>query len=350
MEQMPSPSDPQDARKLQAPAVGRKVLSADGDQMVYVDELSPSEVLLLMQFVFLLEERLRRSGGGIDLMQRVPHTFGFLQVESAIEVMLKRLFDELPYQCTTTGLRFASREKLRKHNDVLYRRRALAQQRQRGAEARGWMETIPEWVGNRDLVVGPALFQIGSSADEGTSGSRADRSNASQRAQRTAAMRELDALEEEDESDEDEDPERDRWLCPFDDRRSVCPISGEPFERTWSRSLNSWAFSDVVAVEVGTTDKVLRFPARQGEVPERLSESAVVFKKSCFLNTAPPKRLEALEDCSAIHAFLKKSNGEVAPLELPAATAEAAKELTPVAEDPDLAALATSRPSAAKFF
>eukprot|EP00427_Karlodinium_veneficum_P065646 CAMPEP_0169305892 /NCGR_PEP_ID=MMETSP1017-20121227/405_1 /TAXON_ID=342587 /ORGANISM="Karlodinium micrum, Strain CCMP2283" /LENGTH=488 /DNA_ID=CAMNT_0009398951 /DNA_START=278 /DNA_END=1740 /DNA_ORIENTATION=+ len=174
MEQMPvrgtSLSDAAAARK-QAPCIGRKVLSAEGDQMVYVDELSPNEVLLLLQLIFLLEERLRKGGGpgggagaDLDLTQRIPHTFSYLQVEPAIDVMLKRFFDDLPYQCPTTGLRFGSREKLRRHNDGLFRRRALQQQRQRGAEARGWMETIPEWVGNRDLNVGPALFQLGGGA------------------------------------------------------------------------------------------------------------------------------------------------------------------------------------------
>merc|ERR1719361_2200754 len=123
-----------------------------------------------MQLIFLLEERVRSSGGGIDLTQRIPHTFSYLQVEPAIDVMLKRFFDELPFQCTTTGLRFGSREKLRKHHDALYRRRTLLQQRQRGAEARGWMESIPEWVGNRDLVVGPALFSIGGAGDDAAAG------------------------------------------------------------------------------------------------------------------------------------------------------------------------------------
>eukprot|EP00435_Cladocopium_sp_Y103_P047141 s51_g13.t1 len=36
--------------------VGRKVLGASGDQLVYVDAISPGEMLLLMQFVFMLEE------------------------------------------------------------------------------------------------------------------------------------------------------------------------------------------------------------------------------------------------------------------------------------------------------
>jgi hypothetical protein len=281
--------------KKQAPCIGRKVMSAEGDQMVYVDELSPSEVLLLMQLIFLLEERLQKSGrpGGLgadlDLTQRIPHTFSYLQVEPAIDVMLKRFFDELPYQCPTTGLRFGSREKLRRHNDGLFRRRTLQQQRQRGLEARGWMETIPDWVGNRDLNVGPALFQLGGGAamEEATA----------QRAQRAAE------LQETADDEEEEDSERSRWICPLDERRAVCPISGEPFERQWSHSLNDWAFSDVVAVELGTSDKVLRFPAKNPGDPERLGESALLFKKACFLSTAAPKRLAALEECCTMHAI-----------------------------------------------
>merc|ERR1719210_1272921 len=199
MEQMPTKTVPQEVQKLEVPSVGRKVLGASGEQMVYVDELSPSETLLLLQLIFLLEERLRRTGGGIDLTQRIPHTFSYLQVEPAIDVMLKRFFDELPFQCTTTGLRFASREKLRKHHDALYRRRTLLQQRQRGAEARGWMESIPEWVGNRDLVVGPALFRLGGAGEDALK---------MPEVQRVAYD---DALESEDENDGQL-----RWICPLD--------------------------------------------------------------------------------------------------------------------------------------
>jgi len=310
LEQMPvrEPTAPQagSQRKKEA-CVGRKVLGAEGEQMVYVDELSPSEILLLMQLVFLLEERLKASGGGpggsLDITQRIPHTFSYLQMDGAIDVMLKRLFDELPHQCAQTGLRFASREKLRKHNDALYRRRAAQTQRQRGAEARGWMETIPEWVGNRDIVVGPALFQLGG-------GAAIDEANA-QRAQRASALEDAVGMDEE----EDEASERNRWICPLDERRSVCPISGEPFEREWSQALNDWAFSDVVAMELGTTDQVLRFPPKNPKDPERLSESAFLFKKSCFLNTSPAQRLAALEDCRTAHALGREEDKPKAPVQ-----------------------------------
>jgi len=324
MEQMPTQSLlPQEGRKREA-VVGRKVLSARGDQMVYVDELCPSEVLLLMQLVFLLEERLRRGGGGVDLAQRIPHTFGYLQVEPAIDVMLKRFFDELPHQCTTTGLRFATREKLRKHHDALYRRRTLVQQRQRGAEARGWMESIPEWVGNRDLVVGPALFRLGGTIDDAPK-----------------AMENQRSREEDGSDEEDWFGEQSRWMVPLDERRSVCPVSGEPFERTWSCALNDWAFSDVVAVEPGS-DRILRFqPAGSDEVgtqggPRRLSETAVLFKKSCFFNTSLPKRLQAIEECGSINA-----------LALPGIPTP---QKVSVCEDLELAALAQARPLSKKFF
>lgn len=323
MEQMPTKSVTQES-KLEAPCVGRKVLGASGDQMVYVDELSPSETLLLAQFIFLLEERLRRSGGGIDLTQRIPHTFSYLQVEPAIDVMLKRFFGELPFQCTTTGLRFASQEKLRKHHDALYRRRTLQQQRQRGAEARGWMESIPEWVGNRDLVVGPALFRLGEAGED------------AQRAQ-DLHMR-LPAPGASDDEEGDGESRGSRWICPLDERRAVCPVSGEAFQRTWSEALNDWAFTDVVAVELGAT-RPLRFPPGGPIGPHGLSETAVLFKRSCFFNSAPAKRQEALDDCrrGGLPAESCKDRAACAP-------AAAARE------DPGLVALAAARPPPRRFF
>merc|ERR1712232_1501603 len=166
----------------------------------------------------LLEERLKRNTGGADLAQRIPHTFGYLDMEPIIDVMLKRFFDEVPYQCTTTGLRFATRDKLKKHYDALYRRRQAVQNRQARSAARDWMESIPDWVGNRDLVVGPALFRLGAAADEAAR---------AQELQRGAESSDL-AGDEASQS---------RWVCPMDTRRSVCPVSGEPLTRIWSEEL-----------------------------------------------------------------------------------------------------------------
>jgi len=324
IEQMPGRlgQQEQDAPPQEAPCVGRKVLSAEGEQMVYVDELAPSEVLLLMQLIFLLEERIRSTGGGLDLAQRIPHTFSYLQVEPAIDVMLKRFFDELPYQCTTTGLRFSSRERLRKHHDSLYRRRTLQQQRQRGAEARGWMDSIPEWVGNRDLVVGPALFRLGGASDDVTK-----------------PVQEALHEPQSDEEDTDVDPFG-RWAVPYDVRRSVCPISGEALEKTWSTTLNDWACKDVVVVELGA-DKPVRFPPGGPIGPHGLSETSVIFKKSCFFNTLPEKRLQALEECRSTHCLLK-TNGATGGAPEPKKTTKS--------EEPELQALAAFRRPAAKFF
>jgi hypothetical protein len=284
---MPAKAPPPELA-AQFPLVGRKVLSAAGEQMVYVDELSPNESLLLMQLIFLLEERLRRSGGSLDVAQRIPHTFSYLQVEHMIDVMLKRFFDEVPFQCDKTGLRFTTREKLRKHQDVINRRKQMQQHKQRGAEARGWMEPIPEWVGNRDLVVGPALFRLGGAGEDGG-----------------AATAEKGLPGGGGASDAEDNEDEQRWICPLDERRSVCPISGELFQRTWSTALNDWAFTDVIAVELNSSQP-LRFPggARQrgAKAQPGLSETAVLFKKSCFYNTAPQKRLQALEECRYISA------------------------------------------------
>merc|ERR1739848_986018 len=137
-----------------------------------------------------------------------------------------------------------------------------------------------------------------------------------QRAQRAAELQDAS----DDDGEDVEDSERSRWICPLDERRAVCPISGEPFEKQWSYSLNDWAFSDVVAVELGTTDKVLRFPQKNPGDPERLSESALLFKKSCFLNTATSKRLTALEECCSVHAL--GDDDDEAPKRIEKATPE----------------------------
>ncbi|CAE7437681.1 unnamed protein product, partial [Symbiodinium necroappetens] len=220
MSQMPRKGE---ARERRRQPVGRKILGAAGEQMVYVDAMSPGEMLLLMQFVFMLEEKLRSTGRSVDLAQRVSHSFSYLQVDLAVDVMLKWVFDGLPFQCGTTGLRFANREKLRRQNESLKKRKEL---RQMNSEARGWMDSIPDWVGNRDLVVGPALFRLG--GDVG-------------KAAPVEAPAALDELPEE------------RWEVPCDERRSVCPISGERFDRVWSSTLNDWAFVGAVAAEASAT-------------------------------------------------------------------------------------------------
>merc|ERR1712050_473155 len=97
---------------------------------------------------------------------------------------------------------------------------------------------------------------------------------------------------------QDDDDEQGRWICPLDERRSVCPISGETLTKTWSHTLNDWAYVDVVAAEPGLV-KPIRFPPGGAMGPHGLSETAVLFKRSCFFNTAPSRRLRALEECRA---------------------------------------------------
>jgi hypothetical protein len=312
------------------------VLGASGDQLVYVDELSPNEVLLLMQLVFLLEERLKRNAGAVDYAQRIPHTFGYLDIEPIIDVMLKRFFDEVPFQCTTTGLRFATREKLRKHYDALYRRRQAVQNRQSRSAARDWMENIADWVGNRDLVVGPALFRLGGAADD-----------------QVRAQEHLRAAES---SHVARDGSSSSWVCPMDARRSVCPVSGEPFARIWSEELNDWAFADVAVAELGSS-KPVRFPqgSNNDEPMPQLTETAVLYKRSCFFNTGQAKRLQALEECRSIHCFA------AAPTEA-SVSVEGKKMLSPppsspspspAEEEPELADFRKElerRPTPGRFF
>merc|ERR1719161_3329221 len=244
LEQMPSGSS-SDLRVDDMPSVGRRVLGASGEQMVYVDELHPNEILMLMQYVFHLEEHLKRAGqANTDLTQRVPHSFTSGGQEISTALVLRKFFDDYPYQCTTTGLRFASRDKMRKHHDALFKRRSA--KNTKGTESRGWMESIPEWVGNRDLVVGPTFFRLGPQGEDGGK----DRDTRPQ-----------------DEEDDDADFNKDslwvknRWACPRDERRALCPVSGEAFTSLWCHELNCWVYEDAVAVEPGS-EKPLDFLGR----------------------------------------------------------------------------------------
>jgi len=327
MEQMPTKKARQGQdQKLEAPSVGRKVIGASGEQLVYVDELTHSEMLLLMQFIFMLEDKAKR--GGIDLTQRIPHTFSYLQVEPAIDVMLKRLFGELPHQCDKTGLRFATTDRLKQHHDKLYRKKQILQSKQQhGAEARGWMESVPEWVGNRDLIVGPALFRMGESADEA----------------QKAKQEELSKMQAVAPEEEEDQFEGKKWICPFDERRSICPISGEALPRTWSAALNDWAFCDTVAVEIGEK-RPLHFPPGGPSGPHGLSETAVLMKQSCFFNTPTSQQLEALRECCSVAAV-----GGAADQQQKVA-GSAAFAPVPRKMDAALAALAAPRQPAQRFF
>lgn len=287
--------------------------------MVYVDEISPSELLLLSQFVFMLEDRLRQNGRSVDLSQRLPHTFSFLQADLAVDVMLKWIFEEVPFQCNTTGLRFSSRDKLRRHNETLSRRK---QQRQK--EARGWMEPIPDWVGNRDLVVGPSLFRLGSGAEDGA-----------QKAETVPI-----GLPQGADGEEEDTPGI--FEVPHDERRAVCPISGERLETSWSNRLNDWAFVHTVASEM-TSTRPLKFPPGGPMGPHGLSETAVLFKQSCFSNSQMSKRLEALHECR------EDSSMEGAGIRQSAAQAVGMASVSGK-EDPELSLLMKDRPSVPSFF
>merc|ERR1712190_71795 len=70
------------------------------------------------------------------------------------------------------------------------------------------------------------------------------------------------------------------------------------FKRTWSITLNDWVYTDVVAVEMEDPKSTpLKFPPGGPIGPHGLSETAALFKKSCFFNTPQKTRLKALEQC-----------------------------------------------------
>ncbi|CAK9031205.1 unnamed protein product [Durusdinium trenchii] len=138
---------------------------------------------------------------------------------------------------------------------------------------------------------------------------------------------------------ENTESEETRWEVPCDLRRSVCPISGERFDRTWSSTLNDWAFTDAAAAEMHAT-KPLRFPPGGPLGPHGLSETAVVFKKSCFLNTSLTRRIDALHECRDPDSVKKPAK--------PVTGSQQAVEVAPSSGKEDFATV--KAPPARKFF
>eukprot|EP00435_Cladocopium_sp_Y103_P009330 s1510_g2.t1 len=111
--------------------------------------------------------------------------------------------------------------------------------------------------------------------------------------------------------------------------------------RTWSQTLNHWAFTDAVAAEMHAA-KPLKFPPGGSLGPHGLSETAVIFKKSCFTNSTLARRLDALQECCD-----PESAKEARPVTAQPVTAQAV--VAPAKEDLDLAKILKPAP-ARKFF
>lgn len=83
------------------------------------------------------------------------------------------------------------------------------------------------------------------------------------------------------------------------------PYQRRTFGLRWSPELNDWAFHDAVAVEMGSGDasRPLDFGSRGDARARRLTETTVVFKRSCFVNAKKERRLACVEQEEAALAI-----------------------------------------------
>jgi len=260
--QLPPP--PKAARPV---AVPPKLLEVSAERDVYVDALHPTEVVLLLQFVFFMQQQLQAiMDSGLSV--RIPHTFSNLaKMEDPVQSgVLRGFVDDYPCQCTTCGRRFSTRKRLRVHHDMHFQKTQLTKQltATRKPKPRGWYATAQTWTGVKGLVLGPKIFT-----------SRAG-----------------DFAAEEDDVPWTMEALADLGEVPLDQRKRVCAVCCEALKPKWRSERGIFVCVDAVAV-VFDSNSPLTFG---DDGPTALPEEAFPFHRRCFLNTDVAARVKALEE------------------------------------------------------
>ena len=147
-------------RKLLVPGPSRTYIEESEDQRIYVDGLSSSEIVLLLNFVFDMELNLKSNSKSSLL---VPNKFAFLPTMG--DPLESGLLDVWYYsnqsQCATCALRYGNRKLLTIHHDYHYHKYTAGQRRKRGLENnfRGWMESPQEFLGSKEIQFGFEMYK-----------------------------------------------------------------------------------------------------------------------------------------------------------------------------------------------
>lgn len=155
----------------------------------------------------------KKTGGAAKAPGRAPiigTEFKDLSGNQFKDVLIKSLYDSIPYQCKTTGRRFHSQEKYSKHLDALFlkNRRAAS----RGTNCRQWYPKESGWLMSAGSAVAeeedaPPVVSAAPTAAE--------------------ALRMIHSV-------------------PADDDQKHCAITGEPFETFWHPEEDEWHYRDAV--------------------------------------------------------------------------------------------------------
>lgn len=138
----------------------RTYVEESEDQRVFVDGLSSTEIVLLLNFVFDLESNLRASNAKGSVI--VPNNAWYIHSmgDPLDSGLLEAWYFSSQAQCATCALRFANRKLLTIHHDYHFHKYTVGQRRRRGLENnfRGWMETPQEFIGSKELPFGFELY------------------------------------------------------------------------------------------------------------------------------------------------------------------------------------------------
>ena len=138
----------------------RTYVEESEDQRVFVDGLSSTEIVLLLNFVYDLEANLRESSAKGSII--VPNKAWYINSmgDPLDSGLLEAWFFSSQAQCATCALRFANRKLLTIHHDYHFHKYTVSQRRRRGLENnfRGWMETPQEFIGSKELPFGFELY------------------------------------------------------------------------------------------------------------------------------------------------------------------------------------------------
>eukprot|EP00894_Picocystis_sp_ML_P001655 jgi/Pico_ML_1/52172/g380.t2 len=172
----------------------------------------------------------KKTGGAAKASGRAPiigTEFKDLSGNQFKDVLIKSLYDSIPYQCKTTGRRFHSQEKYSKHLDALFlkNRRAAS----RGTNCRQWYPKESGWLTSAGSAVAeeedaPPVVSAAPTAAE--------------------ALRMIHSV-------------------PADDDQKHCAITGEPFETFWHPEEDEWHYRDAVNFAINSNEERSTSAARK---------------------------------------------------------------------------------------
>eukprot|EP00894_Picocystis_sp_ML_P002197 jgi/Pico_ML_1/52714/g3384.t1 len=172
----------------------------------------------------------KKTGGAAKAPGRAPiigTEFKDLSGNQFKDVLIKSLYDSIPYQCKTTGCRFHSQEKYSKHLDALFlkNRRAAS----RGTNCRQWYPKESGWLMSAGSAVAeeedaPPVVSAAPTAAE--------------------ALRMIHSV-------------------PADDDQKHCAITGEPFETFWHPEEDEWHYRDAVNFAINSNEERSTSAARK---------------------------------------------------------------------------------------